>query len=1079
MAPKIYHLHPLVAGKLSDWPSHFARCRAMGFNTVCVAPPFVPGASGDIFITGDHETLHPALGWSGPADAGIARMAQQASEHGLSILLDLSIDQVAIDAIVRRRADDWFAPGSCGAPPSPWQAPHRLDVAYARLQQTEIAEAMAVWWLDRLTRLLQAGIGGFRCLDPDRVPASFWRRIIGALKQNHERCDFLAWTPGVERSMLPRLEGIGFDHVCSSLAWWDGRANWLVEEIEMLRHIAPMIASPEPSFFERRAARVPLGGDIAASYRFALRLAATTANGLFMPMGFEYASRRPFDAALGAPEDFRRVRDEAPCDLTADVTAANALVDRIVTYQVDGEVRQVTDVQAPVTALLRSDAPDARDASRAVVVLANPDTGRAAPLGLSVSPLPPQAGAAFTLKEPLKGADAPMAPGEVRVLVYASPAQPVRHRLVRDQDLDPQRLAATRIAIEAIQPRVPDGAFAVKRVVGESVTVNADIIADGHDVLAAAVLWRAEDETDWHRVAMQPIVNDRWEASFRPARIGRHHFTVQAWWDAWETFRHDLSAKHAAGQPVNLEIEEGCHIIEAAAGRAGVAARIRSQDTVGQIALLLAQETAEAMHAADERPFATEYTPAVPLDVDRPQAGFASWYEMCPRSATDDPERHGTFDDVIARLPAIRSMGFDVLYFPPIHPIGTTNRKGRNNALRAEPDDPGSPYAIGGSEGGHDALHPALGKLEDFRRLVAAAKDNGLEVALDFAIQCSPDHPWLREHPDWFRWRHDGSIRFAENPPKKYEDIVNPDFYAKAAMPALWLALRDVIQFWVNQGVRIFRVDNPHTKPLPFWHWMIADIRGRHPDVIFLSEAFTRPKLMYRLAKVGFTQSYTYFTWRNTKHEIIEYLTELNASPVREFFRPNFFVNTPDINPPFLQTSGRPGFLIRAALACTLSGLWGMYSGFEVCEAAPLPGREEYLDSEKYQIRVRDFAASGNIVAEISALNRIRRAHPALQSHLGVTFYPAFNDQVLLYGKRTPGGREMILVAVSLDPRNVQEAAIEVPLWEWGLQDHESLAASCLMRGHRFVWTGKQQRIRLDPADLPFAIWQVAPLGAP
>jgi starch synthase (maltosyl-transferring) len=1079
MAPKIYHLHPLVAGKLSDWPSHFARCRAMGFDTVCVAPPFVPGASGDIFIIGDHEALHPGLGWPGPADAGIARMARQAAEHGLSVWLDLSIDQVAIDAVIRRRADDWFAPGGCGAPPSPWRAPHRLDVAYARLQQTEIAEAMAVWWLDRLTRLVQAGVDGFRCLDPDHVPASFWRRIIGALKQNHERCDFLAWTPGVERSMLPRLEGIGFDHVCSSLAWWDGRANWLVEEIEMLRHIAPMIASPEPSFFERRAARVPLGGDVPVACRFALRLAAAAANGLFVPMGFEYATRRPFDAALGAPEDFRRVRDETPCDLTADVAAANALVDRITAYKVDGEVRQLTDAQAPVTALLRSDVPDARDASRAVVVLANPDIGRVAPLGLSVSPLPPQAGAAFTLKEPLEGADASMAPGEVRVLVYASSAQPVRHRLVRDQDLDPRRLAATRIAIEAIQPRVTGGAFAVKRVVGESVTVSADIIADGHDVLAAAVLWRAEDEADWHRVAMRLIVNDRWEASFKPARIGRHRFTVQAWWDAWETFRHDLSAKHTAGQPVNLEIEEGCHMVEAAADRAGIAARIRSQDAVGQIALLLAEETAEAMHEADERPFATEYAPAVPLDVDRPQAGFASWYEMFPRSATDDPERHGTFGDVIARLPAIRSMGFDVLYFPPIHPIGTTNRKGRNNALRAEPDDLGSPYAIGGPEGGHDALHPALGKLEDFRRLVAAAKDNGLEIALDFAIQCSPDHPWLRDHPDWFRWRPDGSIRFAENPPKKYEDIVNPDFYAKAAMPALWFELRDVIQFWVNQGVRIFRVDNPHTKPLPFWHWMIADVRGRHPDVIFLSEAFTRPKMMYRLAKAGFTQSYTYFTWRNTKHEIIEYLTELNDSPVREFFRPNFFVNTPDINPPFLQISGRPGFLIRAALACTLSGLWGMYSGFEVCEAAPLPGREEYLDSEKYQIRVRDSAAPGNIVAEISALNRIRRAHPALQSHLGVTFYPAFNDQVLLYGKRTPGGRDMILVAVSLDPRDVQEAAIEIPLWEWGLPDHESLAASCLMRGHRFVWTGKQQRIRLDPADLPFAIWQVTPPGAP
>ena len=492
-------------------------------------------------------------------------------------------------------------------------------------------------------------------------------------------------------------------------------------------------------------------------------------------------------------------------------------------------------------------------------------------------------------------------------------------------------------------------------------------------------------------------------------------------------------------------------------GLPAIAERLQSLDAAAQVALLLAEDTAAAMHALDDRPFAAEHAPAVRLDAERPQAGFASWYEMFPRSATDDPARHGTFTDVIARLPAIRSMGFDVLYFPPIHPIGTTNRKGRNNALRAEPGDVGSPYAIGGPEGGYDAVHPQLGTLEDFRALVAAAKDNGLEIALDFAVQCSPDHPWLREHPDWFRWRPDGSLRYAENPPKKYEDIVNPDFYADAAMPALWFALRDAVQFWVDQGVRIFRVDNPHTKPLPFWHWMIADIRGRRPEVIFLAEAFTRPKLMYRLAKVGFSQSYTYFTWRNTKAEIIEYLTELNAPPVRDFFRPNFFVNTPDINPPFLQTSGRPGFLIRAALAGTLSGLWGMYSGFEICEAAPLPGREEYLDSEKYQIRVRDFAAPGNIVAEISALNRIRRAHAALHTHLGVTFYPAFNDQVLLYGKRTPGDRDMILVAVSLDPHGVQEAAIEIPLWEWGLPDDAALAATDLMRGHRFVWSGKRQ----------------------
>jgi len=431
---------------------------------------------------------------------------------------------------------------------------------------------------------------------------------------------------------------------------------------------------------------------------------------------------------------------------------------------------------------------------------------------------------------------------------------------------------------------------------------------------------------------------------------------------------------------------------------------------------------------------------------------------------------------VIARLPDIRRMGFDVLYFPPIHPIGRKNRKGRNNSLTPAPDDPGSPYAIGSDEGGHDAIHPELGTLQDFRRLVAAARDNELEIALDFAIQCSPDHPWLRDHPDWFSWRPDGSIKYAENPPKKYQDIVNVDFYGADAT-GLWAALRDVVLFWAGEGVRIFRVDNPHTKPLPFWQWMISEVRGRYPDTIFLSEAFTRPKMMYRLAKVGFSQSYTYFTWRNTKQEFIDYLTELTTTEVKEFFRPHFFVNTPDINPYFLQTSGRPGFLIRAALAATLSGLWGVYSGFELCEAAALPGREEYLDSEKYEIRVRDQHAPGNIVAEISALNRIRRVHPALQSHLGVKFYNAFNDQILLYGKMGPGGGDMILVAVSLDPHNVQAATFELPLWEWKLPDHGSLQIEDLMRGGSSVWTGKLQHMRLDPAELPFAIWRVAPPG--
>lgn len=1085
MTPKIYHLHPLVAGKLAEWPEHFARCQAMGFNVVCIAPPFAPGASGDVFTTADHEVLHPALDWPGPADEGLARIARQAAAYNLRIWLDLPVDRVASDAALVRREPNWFA-ADRDLLPSPWQVSRRQGIAYSDLNRTDVADAMAGWWIERLGRLLQAGVAGFRCLDPTDVPGAFWRRIITPLQGNH--CAFLAWTPGVPRAALPRLEGIGFDHVCSSLGWWDGRASWLGEEFAALRRIAPVMAATEPSFYERRAARAS-ASDGPALCRLALRLAAATGDGLFVPMGFEYAARNGFDAAIAAREDLARAR-AGGVDLGADVAAANALVDRIAGQHVTQGLRQLSDSHETLTKLLRVDATDIRVAKRGVLVLANPEAGRAAPIERCISPLPPEAGLALIVTEALDGAAMPgdsLAPGEVRVFA-CSPTEPVAKPVTRDTIPDHHRMAACRIAIEAIAPAVLDGPFAVKRVVGEAVIVSADIFADGHEIISAELLWNTVDEAGWHRVPMALVGNDRWEANFTPARIGRYRFTVEAWWDAWATFCHDTHAKHAAGQSVTLEIEEGRRLLIEAAKRAPPKARsvladalerLVSLDADGQVELLLASDTAEAMRAADDRPFTAQHMPPVLLDVDRPQAAFASWYELFPRSATDDPSRHGTFADVVRQLPRIRDMGFDVLYFPPIHPIGRTNRKGRNNALRAEPGDTGSPYAIGGPEGGHDALHPELGTFDDFHALIAAAHDHGLEVALDFAIQCSPDHPWLREHHDWFRWRPDGSMRYAENPPKKYEDIVNPDFFAEAAMPSLWLALRDVILFWCEHGIRIFRVDNPHTKPLPFWHWMIADVRSRYPDVLFLSEAFTRPKLMYRLAKVGFTQSYTYFTWRHTKKDFIDYLTELTTTPPREFFRPNFFVNTPDINPPFLQNSGRPGFLIRAALACTLSGLWGMYSGFEICESAPLPGREEYLDSEKYQIRVRDFSAPGNITEEITMLNRIRRAHPALQSHLGITFYPAFNDQILFYGKRIDGGYDMILTAVSLDPHWVQEASVEIPLWEWGLHDDASVNVTDLVRGHQFVWNGKRQSIRLDPNDLPFAIWQIAPVGTP
>ncbi|MGC8528345.1 maltotransferase domain-containing protein, partial [Acidiphilium sp.] len=552
--------------------------------------------------------------------------------------------------------------------------------------------------------------------------------------------------------------------------------------------------------------------------------------------------------------------------------------------------------------------------------------------------------------------------------------------------------------------------------------------------------------------------------------------------DRYGTFADELAKKHEAGLDVRLELVEGRQLLDAAIARAGEEARtILAECRAGlersapgeQVGKLTAPAIIAAMRDAEERRFLARREPALPIDSERRAAGFASWYEIFPRSQSGDADRHGTFDDVIAALPRIRAMGFDVLYFPPIHPIGGKNRKGPNNTLVANPGDPGSPYAIGGAEGGHDAIHPELGSFDDFRRLISAAAGQGLEIALDFAIQCAPDHPWLAEHPEWFDWRPDGSIKYAENPPKKYQDIVNVDFYADGAQPALWHALRDIVLFWIREGIRIFRVDNPHTKPFPFWEWLIADIRRNHPDVIFLSEAFTRPKIMHRLAKIGFSQSYTYFTWRNSADEMKNYIVELTQSSTRDYFRPHFFVNTPDINPAFLQTCGRPGFLIRAALAATLSGLWGVYNGFELCEAAAPPGTEEYLDSEKYQIRSWDYGRSGNIVAEISLLNRIRRQNPALQSHLGVHFIDCDNDNVLCFEKASPDRSNIVLVAISFDPRRWQTTRIDLPLERYGSSGRDALHLEDLMRGVAFTWHGRQQVVDFDPGELPFSIWRI------
>lgn len=651
-------------------------------------------------------------------------------------------------------------------------------------------------------------------------------------------------------------------------------------------------------------------------------------------------------------------------------------------------------------------------------------------------------------------------------------------------------LAADRVVIEGVSPEIDGGRFPAKATVGDAFVVEADIFCDGHDKIDAALLIRRKDETAWREAPMRFFDNDRWRGSATVVANARYLYTLIAWRDLFASWCDEVTKKHAASVPIALELTEGRALIErtlnesdrASAADKEALKRLLSALTAAKgeeqrLGLLLARETADLMKRAGIRTNLSRYPRELELVVDRKRAAFSAWYEVFPRSMSDDPHRHGTFDDVIAKLPYVRDLGFDVLYFPPIHPIGRTHRKGKNNTLTPAPDDPGSPYAIGSSEGGHDAIHRKLGSFEDFARLIAAARKHGLEVALDFAIQCSPDHPWIKEHPEWFDWRPDGTIKYAENPPKKYEDIVNVHFY-RGAFPSIWYALRDVVLFWAERDVRIFRVDNPHTKPLPFWEWMIRSVQERYPDAIFLAEAFTRPKMMKRLAKVGFTQSYSYFTWRNTKQELTDYLTELTTTECRDTMRPNFFVNTPDINPVPLQTSGRAGFQTSVVLAATLGGNYGVYSGFELCEGTPVPGKEEYLNSEKYEIKAWDWDRPGNIRDDIRLLNRLRREHPALQSFTDLSFYNAWNDSILYYGKATPAKDDFLLFAVNLDPHNAQAAEFEVPLWEFGLPDEAAMAAEDLVTGVKFAWQGKVQHMHLDPGARPYAIWRLLPHGA-
>lgn len=1116
--------------KRSKWELTCARAHAMGFNVLLISPLWTGANDDGPVVPDDPDRLDAQFGQNRTTAEGLALLSSICMRHGLVLMMDLIIDRALRGGALVLARPDWYSyfVDQKRQPDLP-QLRKRYACVHAR--DNKMPPGFMSDWTQRLLAWNQAGVAGFCCDAPQNLPAHAWRNLIDAVHETNPACGFMAWTPGLTQQQLQSIARVGFEATFSSLPWWNYRDAWLVDEDIRLRNVAPVIAMVENPYGDRIADGCSSRQEALACAHRAIWTAALTGDGLLMPMGFEDGATQPLRQALPVSSGEDLHAGPAAVTLIQAIAHANHWMAQAVIA--DGPLHILSSPGAPYTCLFRGDGLPYRDFNAkydtlASILIANPDHeqgagvdwkrlesrlpdgyGRIQPWSMNAIYQKPEdattsaipTAVPATLPDAI-GASACLIAAAARLKSVARPSIAQRHRSASFA------LRAARIAIEHVTPALDNGEFPIKRTLGEPVVVQADAFMDGHDHIVVNLMWRPCDQTSWNIVAMEPEGNDRWGAVFTPERLGRHEYTIQAWKDTWASYCAELQKKSAASLNIALEVEEGRILIAAAlarakkndahvtesltsllgsiglpqselrlgrhkTGAAPIAQPVRSE----HVAALLSAAAARAMQAGDDHPFLTTYSIKYAVTVERSAARYANWYEIFPRSQSPIEGRHGTFKDIALRLPAIRDMGFNVLYFPPIHPIGRTNRKGRNNAITADVNDPGSPYAIGLGQGGHTDILPELGTLSDFQELVASARKYGLEIALDFAIQCSPDHPWLAQHPEWFAWRADGSLRYAENPPKRYEDIVNIDFYASGATPtrqaSLWRALRDVVLYWVEQGVHTFRVDNPHTKPLPFWQWLIEDVQSRWPTVVFLSEAFTRPKMMYRLAKIGFSQSYTYFTWRNTKPEIMEYLTELNERPTADAFRPNFFVNTPDINPKFLQASGRAGFLIRAALATTLSGLWGIYNGFELCEARALPGKEEYLDSEKYEIRNWDWDQPGNIIAEISQLNRIRRGNAALQTHLGLRWLTASNDQILFFSKSTPARDNVLLIAICVDPFHPQEATLELPLWEFGLPDHGQLLVDDLLAEHRFIWRGKYQHVAMTP-ERPYALWRVA-----
>jgi starch synthase (maltosyl-transferring) len=1124
---RIYNLFPTLAGAIRNWTAHLPRIAAMGFNAVYINPFHYPGFSGSLYAVKDYYRLNPRFrgGEQGDDDTLLSSFTDTARAQGLRVLMDLVINHTSKDSELVARHPDWFRRDIRGDIVSP----RAIDPADARRQTVwgDLAEldyrapqrSQILGYFQELVRHYVAlGFGGFRCDAAYKVPAEVWRSLVDVAKAGSRDVIFCAETVGAPKEAVFALADAGFDYLFNSVKWWDFESPWLLEQYEAFRHIAPSIGFPESHDTRRLvtdllAARVP-EELIEPHCRQAYAFAAAYSTGVLMPMGFEYGWSRALDVVTTRDDEPERKR----FDLSDFIAEVNAMKRAIPALNEEGPQRLLSNQRDSLVALKRQT--ESGEDRALILVNRHEREPREVVLerflgkGVALTDLSPCRRAAD--REAGVGARLTVEPLDVRVLraTLTHPALRTGPTLSRDAGEGAERSQAgeglhvpwrpeLRIAIEEVYPEVQGGRFPIKRVLGDELEVQADIFCDGHDQLRAVVKF-AQAGQEWRETPLVLFDNDRWAGHIPLNQLGLWRYTIEAWIDQFESWCDEFEKKRQAGQNVELELIEGRAIVAAALRQAAPddAAQIRAvlmNFDAGDIAqrneLMLSSGLRELMERCQPREDVVHYPRQFEIVVDRQAARFAAWYEMFPRSQGTVAGKSASFDDCIARLPEIARLGFDVVYLVPIHPIGRINRKGKNNSTVAEPGDPGSPYAIGSAEGGHRAINPELGTLADFRRFVRAAAAHGIEVALDFAIQCAPDHPWVSEHPEWFRFRPDGSIKYAENPPKKYQDIVNVDFYNPDRM-GLWEELRDTVMFWIGEGVRTFRVDNPHTKPLPFWRWLIREVKAGCPEAIFLSEAFTRPKMMRALAKAGFTLSYTYFTWRNSKTELMEYLTELTQGPAKEYFRPNFFTNTPDILPVFLQQGGRPAFRIRLVLAATLSGVYGIYNGFELCENTPIAGREEpipseqqefielygdtpppvreeYLNSEKYEYKVWDWDRSVNIKEDIRILNRFRRDNPALQEFLNLRFLDSPDPNILAYAKTSADRANTVIVAVNLDPHAAHEGEIELPLVEFGLAADAEFSLEEAFTQRVVTCRGARQRLYLDPDVNPSMIFRL------